>query len=90
MSRCFAQAFPETAVKDDANDTASGYLEYGNQPIEAYNELDILVGKYVARKYAGVAKSDFNTMKCIDLFHSKELDQLASKLAKSGGKSKAP
>jgi hypothetical protein len=81
LSRCLAQVLPEGSAKDDANATAGGYLEFGNQPIEAYEDLSKLVDKYVALHYAGSVKSDFNTMKCIDLFHSKELEEAVTRLS---------
>lgn len=82
LSRCLAQAYTDKSTKDDANATASAYLEYGKQPIEVYTELDALVGKYSQRHYSGSVDSSFNTMKCIDLFNSKELDDLSGKLSK--------
>ena len=36
----------------------------------------------MSKPYGGSIKSDFNTMKCIDLFHSKELDQFINKVTR--------
>ena len=83
LSRCLAQTSNDGPSKNDANATASAYLEFGKQPIEVYDELSKVVDKYVKRTYGGSVKSDFNTMKCIDLFHSKELERLASKFSKT-------
>ncbi|AKJ31964.1 T6SS amidase immunity protein Tai4 family protein [Caldimonas brevitalea] len=90
LSVCLAKISKDPAAKADANATASAYLEFGQQPIEAYDALRDLADRYANRKYGGAVESEFNTMKCIDLFHSKELDQLASKLAKNGRKPTAP
>lgn len=76
LSRCLAKSYDEQAVRNDANATASAYLEYGKQSIEVYNQLDELVDKYVSLTYGGSVRSNFNTMKCIDLYHSKELQQM--------------
>ncbi len=76
LSRCLAKTYDDEKVRDDANATASAYLEYGKQSIETYNQLDELVDKYVNLAYGGSVKSDFNTMKCIDLYHSKELRKM--------------
>lgn len=82
LTVCFARISPDDAAKTDASATASAYLEFGKQPPEAYDELRALVGKYVGMKYGGhETKAEFNTMKCIDLFHSKELDRVATKWA---------
>ena len=86
LSRCLAEVYTDGPAKDDANATASAYLEFGRQSLEVYDELSKLVNKYVARTYAGSVESHFNTMKCIDLFHSRELDRLASELAKKPGR----
>ena len=51
--------------------------------IEVYDALRHLAEQYANRKYAGSIKSEFNTMKCIDLFHSKELDDLTSQFSRS-------
>jgi len=83
LSRCLGQVYGDAKTKDDANATAGAYLEFGHQPIEAYDALSALVTKYVQRNYASSVGSDLNTMKCIDLFHSKELDVLTGRLAKN-------
>jgi hypothetical protein len=57
-------------------------MEFGHQQIEAYDSIRKIVEKFISKKYAGTVASEFNTMKCIDLFHSKELDGLSSKLTR--------
>ena len=83
LSVCLAKVSKDTCTREDANATASAYLEFGRQPIEAYDALRELAEQYANRKYGGSIKSEFNTMKCIDLFHSKELDNLTSKLSRN-------
>ena len=80
FSRCLGQVYKDEKTKDDANSSAAAYLEYGHQPITAYEKLDVLVARYASRKYSGSVDSQFNTMKCIDLLYSKELDELVGKL----------
>jgi hypothetical protein len=82
LSACLAQISKDDGAREDANATASAYLEFGRQRIEEYDQLMSLVEKYVNKNYAGSIKSDFNTMKCIDLFHSKELNDLANRFSK--------
>lgn len=82
FSVCLATVAKDADAKADANATASAYLEFGHQGIEAYDELRKLAQEYAARHYSGSISSEFNTMKCIDLFHSAELDRLAGRLAK--------
>ena len=76
-----AQVLPDGSAKDDANAAAGGCIEFGRQPIEAYENLGKLVDKYIKLPYVGSMKSDFNTMKCIDLFHSKELEEAVTRLS---------
>lgn len=75
LSRCLAQVYTDATSKNDANATASAYLERGRQSIDAYDELSTIIDKYAKRTYEGSIKSDFNTMKCIDLLNSKELER---------------
>lgn len=82
FSVCLAMIAKDDATKADANATASGYMEFGRQGIEAYDELRKLAEKYASLSYSGSIPSEFNTMKCIDLFHSGELDRLVAKLTK--------
>lgn len=82
LSRCLAKAYSSDESKKDAEVTASAYLEFGKAGIEAYEKADVLVGKYLATTYDGSVHSSYNTMKCIDLFHSRDLDSLAKKYAK--------
>ncbi len=76
LSACLATIAKSPADRDDANATASAYLEFGDQPIEAYQALGKLVERYAGRTYSGSIASEFNTMKCIDLYHSDALGSL--------------
>ncbi|GAA5175551.1 T6SS amidase immunity protein Tai4 family protein [Niveibacterium umoris] len=76
LSRCLAQIAPDEASRNDANATAAAYLEFGHQPIETYEAIDKLVVTFIKREYAGSTKSSYNSMKCIDLFHSRDLDAI--------------
>ncbi|MFT4171044.1 MAG: T6SS amidase immunity protein Tai4 family protein [Rhodocyclaceae bacterium] len=84
LSVCLAGVAKDEWHREDANASASAYLEFGRQPIEAYEELRDLASKYEARIYShsSSVKSELNTMKCIDLFHSKELNALATQWVK--------
>lgn len=82
LSTCIARFAQDQTTKADAGLTASGYLENSQQDLEDFDKIDKVVDKYLAMKYGGSVQSDYNTMKCIDLFHSKELDRLVSKLVR--------
>ena len=82
LSACLATIAKDEQSKKDASITASAYMEFGHQPIEIYHKIGELVEQYAARKYSGSVPSEYNTMKCIDLFHSKELDEMTSRYSK--------
>lgn len=83
LSRCLAKVYVESAVRNDANASASAYLEAGDLPIEVYDAVDHLANKYANRKYGGSIESEFGTKKCIDFFESNALRDLAAKLVDS-------
>jgi Type VI secretion system (T6SS), amidase immunity protein len=82
LSRCLAKASGDSPAGDDAAKTAAAYLEMGGAGIEAYEKLDALAGRYLERRYTGSVRSNYNTMKCLDLYDSEELDRLARDSAK--------
>jgi hypothetical protein len=75
LSHCLARVYKDPATKKDANATASAYLEFGHQSLELYEKLSVLVEKYSSQPLSGSVSSDFNTMKCINMLNSKELEQ---------------
>lgn len=76
LSRCLAKASADSAAGDDAAKTAAAYLEQGAAGIEIYEKLDALADSYLKREHTGSVKSNYNTMKCLDLYDSEELDRL--------------
>ncbi|MCS0612296.1 type VI secretion system amidase immunity protein Tai4 [Massilia kyonggiensis] len=85
LSTCLATVATDPAQRADANATAGAYMEFGRQAPEAYAALRELAENYAARRYNGSVEGRFDTMKCIDLFHSRELNSLATRLAKPSG-----
>ncbi len=76
ISQCLAEISSAESDRQDSLNTASGYLENSNLSIEAFENADKLVKKFVARDYSGSIPGTFNTKKCIDLFYSDELEKL--------------
>lgn len=83
LSRCLGQVYEDAGARQDANASAGAYLEFGDQPIETYEALSVIVDEFANRNYSGSVDSRFGTMKCIDLMNSKRLDDLATELAPS-------
>ena len=77
LARCLAHSAEQTPTGDDAAKAAAAYLEMGSAGVEVYEKLDALAERYLARTYSGSVKSPYDTMKCIDLFESEELNRLA-------------
>jgi Type VI secretion system (T6SS), amidase immunity protein len=80
LSICLAQVAQDPATAHDAGVTASAYFEFSDQGLETFDELKKLVGKYKNLKYSGSVPSEFNTMKCIDFYQSKELDAMVKRM----------
>ena len=59
LSRCLAEVYKDGSAKDDANATAGAYLEFGRQPIEAYDELNKVVDEYANRSLCGLRQVGF-------------------------------
>jgi type VI secretion system (T6SS) amidase immunity protein Tai4 len=83
LSRCIALGYKSDEAVKDSSAAAGGYLELGSFPMEAYEEADLLAKKFLAREYKGKHGEKLTLMKCIDLFHSEELEQLTKKYGKT-------
>ena len=82
LSTCIADGFKSDEVVKDSSAAAGGYLELGSFPMEAYEQAASLGKKFLAKEYRSISGEKLTLMKCIDFFHSKELDQLAKKYSK--------
>lgn len=81
LSACLAGGYQSKDVVDDATAAANGYMELGSLGVDAYNEALALSQSFLARDYKSISGEKLIMMKCIDLYHSKELDRLARKHA---------
>jgi hypothetical protein len=82
LSTCIADGYKSDEVVKDSSAAAGGYLELGRFPFEAYEAAALLGKKFLAKDYQSISGEQLTLMKCIDFFHSKELDQLARKYGK--------
>ena len=82
LSVCISNGYGAEEVTKDSRIAAGGYLELGSFPIEAYEETDALSKVFLAKEYRGIRGGKLTLMKCIDLFHSKELQQIIDKYDK--------
>ena len=82
LSICISDGYKSDEVVKDSLAAAGGYVELGSFPIEAYEEAAALGKRFLAKEYLGIHGEKLILMKCIDLFHSKELDQVVTKYEK--------
>jgi hypothetical protein len=82
LSACIADGYKSDEVVKDSRAAAGGYLELGSFPFDAYEAAASLGKTFLAKDYQGKSGEQITLMKCIDLFHSKELDRLAKKYGK--------
>lgn len=81
LSSCIADGYQAKEVINDATAAANGYKELGSLDIKAYNEAAVLGKKYLARERLSQSGEKLILMKCMDFYHSKELNKLASRYA---------
>lgn len=79
LSRCSSKAYPSAQAKADAKASAAAYLEFSTLSTEAFNEGGVLVDLFLSKSYGGSAPGPYNTLKCIDLFPSREFESLVKK-----------
>jgi hypothetical protein len=84
LARCLSKAFPGSPLEPDAAAAGAGYLERGSVEADAYTESARLADRFLSRTYASQSGQPLQTMKCIDLFHSSELDRIVKRYAKKG------
>jgi hypothetical protein len=86
LARCGATLSKQAgsaALEEDWSNTAAAYLEYSTVPLEANEAAQALVEKFLkATTRSGSTGGSYESMKCIDLLNSKELDALASQYIK--------
>src|ERR1700690_2980627 len=76
LSVCLADGYSSKEVMKDSLAAAGAYSELGSLPFEAYEKAETLAKQFLAKKYLSISGEQLTLMKCIDLFHSKELDRL--------------
>jgi|HubBroStandDraft_6_1064221.scaffolds.fasta_scaffold84896_2 hypothetical protein len=82
LARCLSRAFPGSPLEPDAAAAGAGYLERGSVEADAYTESARLADRFLSRTYASQSGQPLQTMKCIDLLHSAELDSIVKRYAK--------
>ena len=83
LAACIATAYEGSPSGKDASQSTGAFLEWTYFDLEQEPALDALIAKYLARTYVGspegYADARFELLKCIDLYHGPELEQLMHK-----------
>lgn len=90
LGYCLAEAYREDKIAPvDAGSSANELVEWTDFDLEQNTEkMIILINKYLSRNYFNpivdfeIKGLKFDFFKCLDLYHSKDLDKLASKVIK--------
>ena len=77
LSVCVAKGYSSKEVQDDASAAARGYLEFGDYALSAHRAVIKLVDAFLAKKYASQSGDPMTLPKCIDAYHSAELENIA-------------
>ena len=77
LSACLGQAFPQISPETSA--AASGYVQYGDGPYDAYAKADALAHAFLQRQYPSQTGAKMSVMKCIDFMHSGEVAALVTR-----------
>ncbi|MDR0564513.1 MAG: type VI secretion system amidase immunity protein Tai4 [Azoarcus sp.] len=80
FSACFAEIAKDNDTRTDAGSCIYGYFQFGILDIDDYSILRKISQSFIKRKYGGKNPTKYNTMKCIDLYYSPELETLVTKL----------
>ncbi|CCG88432.1 T6SS amidase immunity protein Tai4 family protein [Erwinia piriflorinigrans] len=76
LSTCVSQGYQSKEVKDDAAAAARGYLEFGDYSLAAHTAVRKLGKDFLAKQYISQSGEPMTLAKCIDFYHSKQLDNL--------------
>lgn len=70
QASCLATAFTKGEIHDHAVSALNGYREFGDMPLEAYEELITPIQQWLKKDYATQAGMQNNLMKCVDFSES--------------------
>ena len=81
LASCIATAYRGASAGADADITTSAFIEWTYYDLEGGNPaVDELVARYLRRDYSnpmeGYAGARFDLLKCLDMYHSQELESL--------------
>jgi hypothetical protein len=81
LSICIGMAYEGESEKLDSNvnSSASGYREFSNISLEAYEEARSVIQLWLKKNYKSKHGGQINLMKCIDLYNHDDLIEIFNK-----------
>ncbi|WP_168386362.1 T6SS amidase immunity protein Tai4 family protein [Erwinia amylovora] len=76
LSTCLSQGYQSKEIKEDAAAAARGYLEFGDYSLAAHTAVSNLGKTFLAQRYGSQSGEAMTLAKCIDFYHSQQLDKL--------------
>ncbi|MBZ2400624.1 type VI secretion system amidase immunity protein Tai4 [Erwinia amylovora] len=76
LSSCISQGYQSKEVKEDAAAAARGYLGFGDYSLAAHTAVRKLGKAFLAKEYTSQSGEPMTLAKCIDFYHSGQLDKL--------------
>lgn len=77
FARCLARTASGQPAGEDAAKSAAALLERASGGMEVYERLESLAARFAGESYAGSTGARYGVLKCLDLYHSRALDQVA-------------
>jgi hypothetical protein len=77
---CMKQLVNDPKDQENLSNLADSYFKFIQAPKEGFEKLRQMVSKYIALKYQNSIPGDFNIHKCVNLYHSKELERIVSEM----------
>ena len=78
-NRCIGRLDYGKTLTDDACKSAAAWLQFGNLPIEAYNDGDAVIDRYLKVKLSGSVPGTFRVLQCTLIAASPDVKRLYSK-----------
>ncbi|WP_459505312.1 T6SS amidase immunity protein Tai4 family protein [Erwinia amylovora] len=76
VSYTHLDVYKRQEVKEDAAAAARGYLEFGDYSLAAHTAVRKLGKAFLAKEYTSQSGEPMTLVKCIDFYHSGQLDKL--------------
>jgi Type VI secretion system (T6SS), amidase immunity protein len=76
LLRCLGHGASSAKMRRDYFASAGAIFQRSQIAVERFNELDALAQQFVGRKYGGTLNVRYNGLKCVNFYHSRELQSM--------------